>query len=169
MKPSPADYDPYYERYIKLVQGDNILHILLNQSKSTQEFLNTITEHKGNYRYADGKWTVKEVVGHLLDTERIFGYRALRIARGEKRSLPGFDQNEYVTQGNFNSRDLSELILEFKMLRKSNLLLFNSFSDEMITKKGYADECSLSVISILYIIAGHELHHMNILKERYIK
>lgn len=168
MKPIPGDYAPYYENYVKLVDGEDILKILNDQSKKTQDVLNSFSEHKGNYRYADGKWTVKEVVGHLLDTERVFAYRALCIARGEKKSLPGFEQNDYVTEGNFNSRELFELNYEFRLLRESNLLLFRSFTPEMLKHRGFANESSVSVLAILFIIAGHEKHHMNVLREKYI-
>lgn len=168
MKPEPGDYAPYYERYIKLVEGDDILKILNELSKKTQDVLNSFSEHKGNFRYAEGKWTVKEVVGHLLDTERVFAYRALCIARGEKKSLPGFEQDDYVKDGNFNRRELFELNYEFRLLRESNLLLFRSFSTEMLKKRGFANETSVTVLAILFIIAGHEKHHMNVLREKYI-
>ena len=168
MKPSPGDYSPYYENYIKLIEGDDILRILNEQSKRTQEVLNSFSEHKGNYRYADGKWTVKEIVGHLMDSERVFAYRALCIARGEKKSLPGFDQEDYVKEGNFNRRELFDLNYEFRLLRESNLLLFRSFTPEMMKLKGFANESSVTVLAILFIIAGHEKHHMNILKEKYM-
>lgn len=168
MKPSPGDYSPYYENYIKLIDGDDILKILNEQSKKTQDILNSFSEHRGNFRYADGKWTVKEVVGHLLDTERVFAYRALCIARGEKKTLPGFDQNDYVSEGNFNRRELFDLNYEFRLLRESNLLLFRSFTPEMLKLKGFANESSISVLAILFIIAGHEKHHMNVLREKYM-
>ena len=168
MRPDVGDYAPYYERYIKLIEGDDILKILNDQSKKTQDVLNSFSEHKGNFRYAEGKWTVKEVVGHLLDTERVFAYRALCIARGEKKSLPGFDQDDYVKDGNFNRRDLFELNYEFRLLRESNLLLFRSFSEEMLKKRGFANETSVTVLAILFMIAGHEKHHMKILREKYI-
>jgi hypothetical protein len=168
MRPNPGDYSDYYNGYVKLVEGDDILQILYQQNKKTQDFLNSFSEHKGNYRYADAKWTVKEVVGHLIDTEHIFAYRALCIARGEKKSLPGFEQNDYVKEGNFNRRELFDLNYEFRLLRESNLLLFNSFTPEMLKRKGFANESSISVLAILFIIAGHEKHHMNILQERYI-
>jgi len=167
VRPEVGDYAPYYERYIKLIEGDDILKILNDQSKKTQDVLNSFSEHKGNFRYAEGKWTVKEVVGHLLDTERIFAYRALCIARGEKKSLPGFDQDDYVKDGNFNRRDLFELNYEFRLLRESNLLLFRSFSEEMLKKRGFANETSVTVLAILFMIAGHEKHHMKILREKY--
>lgn len=168
MRPSLGDYSSYYENYLKLIKGDDILRILNEQNKSTQDILNSFSEHRGNYRYADGKWTVKEVVGHLLDTERIFAYRALCIARGEKKSLPGFNQDDYVSEGNFNRRELFEITYEYRLLRESNLLLFRSFTPEMLKLKGFANESSVSVLAILFIIAGHEKHHMNVLKEKYM-
>jgi uncharacterized damage-inducible protein DinB len=167
MRPNPADYNSYYETYIKEIEGDDILKILNEQNKKTQEVLNSFSEHKGNYRYADGKWTVKEVVGHLLDTERVFAYRALCVARGEKKSLPGFEQDDYVKDGNFNSRNLSDLNYEFRLLRESNLLLFRSFSEDMLNKRGTANSSAITVRAILWIIAGHEKHHVKILLERY--
>lgn len=168
MRPVPGEYSTYYENYINLIDGDEILKILNEENKRTQDILNSFSEHKGNYRYADGKWTVKEVVGHLLDTERIFAYRALCIARGEKKSLPGFEQNDYVTEGNFNSRELFDLNYEYRLLRESNLLLFRSFTPEMLKRRGFANESSVTVNAILFIIAGHEKHHMNVLKKKYM-
>ncbi len=167
MRPNPADYNSYYETYIKEIEGDDILKILNEQNKKTQEVLNSFSEHKGNYRYADGKWTVKEVVGHLLDTERVFAYRALCIARGDKKSLPGFEQDDYVKLGNFNARGLAELNYEFRLLRESNLLLFRSFSEDMLNRRGTANTSAITVRAILWIIAGHEKHHVKILLERY--
>ena len=169
MRPNPGDYDPYFERYIKLVEGDDIIKILYGQNKITCELINSISDYKGNYRYADGKWTIKEVIGHILDSERILAYRALCLARGEKKSLPGYDHDDYVEEGNFNSRELLELSFEFKLLRESNLLLFKSFSEEMLCKKGLADKASVTVLALLYIIAGHEKHHINVLEEKYLK
>jgi len=168
MRPNPGDYSPYYESYIKLVEGEDILKILNDQGKKTQDMLNSFSEHRGNYRYTDGKWTVKEVVGHLLDTERVFAYRALCIARGEKKSLPGFDQDDYVKEGNFNKRELFDLNYEFRLLRESNLLLFRTFTPEMLKLKGFANESYVSVLAILFMIAGHEKHHMNVLREKYM-
>jgi len=168
MRPDQSDYAPYYANYIKLVEGEDILKILNDQSKITQDVLNSFSEHKGNYRYTDGKWTVKEVVGHLLDTERVFAYRALCIARGEKKSLPGIEQDDYVKEGNFNRRELFELNYEFRLLRESNLLLFRSFTSEMLLKRGFASEASVTVLAILFIIAGHEKHHIKVLREKYM-
>ncbi|NNG28040.1 MAG: DinB family protein [Ignavibacteriaceae bacterium] len=169
MRPNPGDYDPYFERYIKLIEGDDIKKILYEQNKITRELINSISDYKGNYRYADNKWTIKEVIGHILDSERILAYRALSLARGEKKSLPGFDHEDYVREGNFNSRELLELSFEFKLLRESNLLQFKNFSEDMLCKKGLADEASVSVLALLYIIGGHEKHHLNVLEEKYLK
>jgi len=168
MRLNPGDYNPYFERYIKLVEGDDIIKILFKQNEISRELINSISDYKGNYRYADGKWTIKEVIGHILDSERILAYRALSLARGEKKSLPGFDHEDYVREGNFNSRELLELSFEFKLLRESNLLQFKNFSDEMLCKKGFADESSVTVLALLYIIAGHEKHHLNVLEEKYL-
>ena len=168
MRPRPGDYSTYYETYIKLIEGEDILKILNDQSKRTQDILNSFSEHRGNYRYAEGKWTVKEIVGHLLDTERVFAYRALCIARGEKKSLPGFDQDDYVKEGNFNRRELFDLNYEFRLLRESNLLLFRTFTPDMLKLKGFANESSVTVLAILFMIAGHEKHHMNVLREKYM-
>jgi len=169
MRPNPGDYDPYFERYIKLIEGDDIIKILYEQNKITRELINSISDYKGNYRYSDGKWTIKEVIGHILDSERILAYRALSLARGEKKSLPGFDHEDYVREGNFNSRELLELCFEFKLLRESNLLQFKNFSEDMLCKKGFADEASVTVLALLYIIGGHEKHHLNVLEEKYLK
>ncbi|RKY99655.1 MAG: DNA damage-inducible protein DinB [Ignavibacteriae bacterium] len=168
MKPKPGDYDPYFEQYIKLVEGDDIIKILYEQNKTCRKLINSISDHKGNYRYADGKWTIKEVLGHILDTERIFAYRALSLARGEKKSLPGFDHNDYVKEGNFNSRELLELSFEFKLLRETNLLLYKSFSEEMLCKRGLTNEAPVTVLALFYFIAGHEKHHLNVLEEKYL-
>lgn len=168
MRPNLGDYNPYFEQYIKLVEGDDIIMILYEQNKKTLKLFSSISDHKANYRYAEEKWTIKEVIGHLLDTERIYAYRALCLARGEKKSLPGYDHNEYVKTGNFNSRDSVKMSFEFKLLRESNLLLFKSFSKEMLYKKGLANEASVTVLALLYIIAGHEKHHINVLEEKYL-
>ena len=169
MRPNKNDYAPYYEGYINLVKGDDIHKILTAQSIETQGVLNSFSETLGNYAYAEGKWTVKEVVGHLIDTERVMAYRAMCIARGEKQSLPGFDQDTYVKTGNFNKRELFDLNYEFRLLRELNLLLSKGFDEEILQRRGIANNNEVTVLGLLYIIAGHEKHHMNILQERYKK
>jgi uncharacterized damage-inducible protein DinB len=168
MRPAENDYAPYYKGYIAKIQGDDILNILLKQTKECQNILNSFPEHKGDYRYAEGKWTVKQVIGHMMDTERVFTYRALCLARGEKQPLPGFEQDDYVNQGNFNSRNLFDLVYELRLLRESNLLLFRSFNDEMLKRRGTASGYEVTVNALLFMIAGHMQHHLDILRERYL-
>ena len=169
MRPGPSDYNSYYDRYISLIGDGDIIEILEEQRKTSEKFLKTFTEEQGNYSYADGKWTVKEVLGHVIDTEKIMAYRALSFARGEKQSLPGFEQDDYVAESNFNKRSLADLINEFITIRESNIILFKSFNEEILIRRGTASESEVTVLALIYIIAGHEKHHMKFLKERYVK
>ena len=168
MRPSANDYAPYYSRYIDLVEGENILHLLNEQSIKTQQILNSFPKWKGNYAYAEGKWTVKQVIGHLMDVERIMAYRALCIARNEKKPLPSMEQDDYVREGRFNERELFDLNYEFRLIRETNMLLFKSFDEEILSRKGIAAEKEVSVLALLFIIAGHEKHHIDVLKEKYL-
>ncbi len=167
MKPKPVDYDAIYGGYISLIGDDDIIEVLEEQRKTSKIFLKSFTEKQGNYSYADGKWTVKEVLGHVIDTEKIMAYRALAIARGEKQSLPGFEQDDYVAKSNFNNRSLDDLINEFLTARESNIILFKSFDEEIFIRRGIASESEVTVLALIYIIAGHEKHHMKILSEKY--
>jgi len=169
MKPKPKDYNSIYGRYISPIGDADIIKVLEEQRKTSEKFLKTFTEEQGNYSYADGKWTVKEVLGHVIDTERIMAYRALTFARGEKQSLPGFEQDDYVAESNFNKRSLADLINEFITIRESNIILFKSFNEEILNRRGTASELEVTVLALIYIIAGHEKHHMKFLKERYVK
>ena len=167
MRPRTGDNNPYYDRYISLVGDDDIIEVLEEQRKTSEKFLKTFTEKQGNYSYADGKWTMKEVLGHVIDTERIMAYRALAFARCEKQSLPGFEQDDYVAESNFNNRSLDDLINDFLTARESNIILFKSFDEEIFNRRGIASDSEVTVLALIYIIAGHEKHHMNILRERY--
>jgi hypothetical protein len=167
-RPNQTDYIPYQEVYIKTVEGNNILKVLGEQLVSITAFINTIHEDKGKYSYSNGKWTIKEVIEHITDTERIFAYRALCIARGEEKILPGFDQDDYVKASDSNNRKVSDLIDEFRKVREANLSLFKSFDDEVLNKRGNVNDYQITVNAILYIIAGHANHHLNILKEKYL-
>jgi len=169
MKPKPEDYDAIYGGYISLIGDDDIIEVLKEQRKTSEKFLKTFTEKQGNYSYADGKWTVKEVLGHVIDTEKIMAFRALSFARGEKQSLTGFEQDDYVAESNFNKRLLADLINEFITIRESNIILFKSFNEEILIRRGTANESEVTVLALIYIIAGHEKHHMKFLKERYVK
>lgn len=168
MRPDENDYAPYYKGYIEKIKGDDILKILFEQTKECQNILNSFPEHKGDYRYQEGKWTLKQVIGHVMDTERVFTYRALCIARGEKQPLPGFEQDDYVNTGKFESRNLFDLIYELRLLRESNLLLFKSFDDDMLNRRGTASGYEVTVNALLFMIAGHMQHHLDILRERYL-
>ena len=167
MRPSEKDYAPYYKGYISQIKGDDILNILEEQLNTATKIFSSIPEEKGSHAYAEGKWSVKEVMGHMIDTERIFAYRALCIARGEKESLPGMEQDDYVKEAGFNKRSLKDLANEFTFVRKSNLALFNSFSEKELNKRGIASNNEVTVRAILFIIAGHGMHHIKILKEKY--
>jgi uncharacterized damage-inducible protein DinB len=167
MKPKSGDYNPYYHRYISLIGDDDIIDVLEEQRKTSEKFLKTFTEEQGNYSYADGKWTMKEVLGHVIDTERIMAYRALAFARNEEQSLPGFEQDDYVAESNFNKRSLIDMISEFRTVRESNIILFKSFDDEILKRRGTASESEITVLALIFIIAGHEKHHMKILREKY--
>ncbi len=166
--PQPGDYPAYYEDYLSHVdRDDDILQILEKQLTTVVVSLSALTEEEQNFRYAEGKWSVKEVFGHCIDTERIFSYRALCFARGETQPLPGYNENEYTPAGRFGERTIASLLREFVALRGSNLELFKSFSAEDVVKGGIASGNPNKVNSIIYVLAGHLLHHLMILKERY--
>ncbi|MEO8795894.1 MAG: DinB family protein [Daejeonella sp.] len=166
-RPQSNEYAPFYGKYIDTV-SENVLGELEHQAISFHEFLNSIPEEKAFYAYAEGKWTVKELVGHLIDTERIMAFRALTFARGDANELPGFEENDYVKNARFNDRTLSALANEFAAVRKANAFLFHSFNDDDLNAKGVASGREISVRALLYIMAGHVNHHKNILTERYL-
>ena len=168
MRPAKGDYADYYQPYIDIIMGEDIFRILIEQNLESQNILNSFSESRGDYSYAKGKWTVKEVVGHLVDVERIFAYRALAIARGENNPLPGMDQDIYVKNGNFNKRKLFDLNYEYRLLRESNILLFGSFDKSVLQNRGIASGYEVTVLALMYMTAGHGKHHLNILSERYM-
>ncbi len=168
MRPQQGDYNPYFDNYISLVKGENILTELESNSKITFEFLKSIPEEKGDYAYADGKWSVKQVIIHITDTERVFAYRTLTIARGDNTHLPGYDENIWADNCDSEKRSLDDVIEEFLSVRKSTVHLVKSFDEKIFSRKGTANNNPASVIALLYVIAGHELHHINVLRERYI-
>jgi len=168
-KPLASEYEStYIKYYIDLVQGDDVIKALEQQLQSSQKFLKLLSEEQGGFAYAENKWTLKEVVGHIIDTERIMAYRILCISRGEKQSLPGFDENEYVKNAFFNKRTLTDLINELRAVRESNILLFRSFDEETLSRKGIANGKEISVRAILFMMAGHELHHINVIRTKYL-
>ena len=166
-RPESNEYAPFYHGYVSLVPGEDAIAALETQRLYTKQMLLARSEREGNFRYGPDKWTVKEVVGHLADAERVFTYRAMRIARGDQTPLASFDENEYVKNGKFNDRRLTELAEEFASLRAATLGLFRSFDEAAWMRRGTASNREVSVRALAFITAGHELHHQRILEERY--
>jgi hypothetical protein len=166
-RPGAGEYAPYYEKYVSLILEDDILAVLERPSQSIGGFLATRTEADGDFRQAPGKWSVKEVLGHVIDTERVFSYRALRIARNDRTPMEGFEQDDYVKYGPFGQCTLAALVEEFKSVRLATLSLLRGFDEAAWVRRGVANKNEVSVRGIAYIIAGHELHHRKILQERY--
>ena len=162
------EYAPYFEQYIQLVSKDEktIKENLVASQKEFDDLLRNLPVEKHNFSYAEGKWTLKEVIQHIIDTERIFSYRALCFSRNDKTSLPGFDQDVFVENDNANDRNYYDLLNEMEVLRKSSIQLFKSFSDEALLRVGVASNNKMSVRALGYLFSGHQIHHLNIIKER---
>lgn len=167
-RPEKVEYAEYYETYVSLVEENNIVSAMQKQLDEVNDLFSQMPDEKGLYTYAEGKWTIKELLGHLIDGERVFAYRAFRISRGDRTPLPGFDQNPYIENAGYNSVKLSKLLAEFSLLRQSNILFFQNLSDEMWTQTGIASDNEISVRALAYIMVGHIRHHVKILKERYL-
>lgn len=164
-RPQPNEYPAWGETYISKVEGD-IFDVLESQIQIVADLFIRNAD-KENYAYANGKWTLKEMLGHIIDTERILVYRLTCFARNEQQALPGFDEDEYVLNADFANRDLEDLVNEFIALRKANMYLFKSLSFDELNRKGTASGREINVKSILFIVAGHVVHHVGVLKERY--
>jgi hypothetical protein len=167
-RPEATEYAPYYERYVSSVADADVIETLSRQIKETRELLGGVSEEQAGRGYEPGKWSIKELVGHLIDGERVFAYRALRFARGDSTNLPGFEQDDYVRNGNFNARTLADLLEEFEQVRASTISLFRHLDAEAWTRRGTANDSQASVRALAFIIAGHEAHHVRILRERYL-
>ncbi len=167
IRPATGDYAPYAEQYIALVTGDSILDVLKTQLKQTATLFSGRSERDGNFRYAPEKWSVKEALGHVADTERIFAYRALRIARGDQTPLAGFEQDDYVRAARFGERKLADIVEEYEDVRQASLALLRSLDEEAWKRRGVASGNPVTVLALAYLIAGHELHHRKIIEERY--
>lgn len=168
-KPKPEDYPHFYKSYIDLIKSEDVIMILENQGTAFHAFIKSLAPEQGNNRYAAGKWSVKEVIGHVIEVERIMAYRALAISRGDKQSLPGMDENSYMHNSNYEDRTLDDLAEEFLHGRKANIYLFSSFSPEMLQRKGIANNNPITVAALIYVIAGHLDHHVQVIRDRYIK
>jgi hypothetical protein len=168
-RPEPGEYAPYYERYISLVPGSDILGILEAQRRETLILLCGRDESEGDFRYAPDKWTTKEVLGHVCDTERIFAYRMLRISRGDRTPIEGFEQDDYVKNGPFARVGLAEMIEDYIAVRRATLTLLRSLDEAAWMRRGIANKNEVSVRALAYTTAGHELHHRRILEEKYFR
>ncbi|MBK8659087.1 MAG: DinB family protein [Bacteroidetes bacterium] len=166
-KPTAGEYAPYYGTYIDRVQNDNLLEALHQHTDEFIEFICRIPAHKGDYAYATGKWTVKEVLLHIIDAERIFAYRALRFGRNDQTELPGFEENDYVPYSNAAARSLLSLQEEFAAVRQATLTLFRSFDESAWMRSGVASKNPMSVRALGFVIIGHAEHHRKVLEERY--
>jgi hypothetical protein len=166
-RPQAGEYAPYYDRYISLVEGEDILNALDRQRRDTMLLLSGRDEQDGDFRYAPGKWSAKELLGHVCDTERIFAYRALRISRADATPLAGYEQDDYVRNGPFAQRPLADLVEDFIAVRRATLSLLRNLDEAAWSRRGIANKNEVSVRGLAYIIAGHELHHRRILEETY--
>jgi uncharacterized damage-inducible protein DinB len=167
-KPDAIEYAPYYERYVGLVPEGDITQTLSRQINETLNVLSNIDEQKAGYRYAPDKWSIKEVIGHLIDSERVFAYRAMRFARDDRNELAGFEQDDYVRAGAFDRRSLRELLEELHHVRKATEYLLKGLSEEAWQRRGVANGNEVSVRGLAWIIAGHELHHRGVIKTKYL-
>ncbi|HEY6304176.1 MAG TPA: DinB family protein [Terriglobales bacterium] len=174
LRPQPGEYAPYYDRYISLVynndaHGNDILAALDDQRRETLLLLSGRTEADGELRYAPDKWSLKEVLGHINDTERIMSYRALHIARGDQTPIAGFEQDDYVRNGQFGRVLLADLIEDYIAVRRATISLFRNLDEPAGSRRGVANKNEITVRALAYVIAGHELHHRSIIEEKYLK
>lgn len=167
-RPTPDEYSAYYGRYIALVPEGDVVEILTGQLEETLALLAPLTETQAAFRYGVGKWSVKQVVGHMIDVERIFAFRALAFSRGEQQPIPGFEQDDYVNQAGFDRRTLADLLEEFSLQRRANALMFRAMPSQAWGRAGVASGNPITVRALAYILAGHELYHRAILAERYL-
>lgn len=167
-RPAPTEYVPHFAQYVDLVPEGDVLDLLRRQVDETAALVGKLSDRDADFRYAEGKWSIKEVVGHIADTERIFVYRALCFARHEAAGLPGFDENEYVRHANFSSRSLQDLLSEFRTVRAATLSFLSGLDAEALTRRGTANQREYTVRAIAYIMGGHERHHTKIIAERYL-
>jgi hypothetical protein len=166
-RPEANEYADYYAKYISQVQGTDLLRILESERLQMLQLFAGRTERDGSIRYAPGKWSVKEILGHISDTERIFAYRALRIARGDRTPLPGFEQDDFVRNSGFAARPLADLADEFAAVRSASIALFRSFDEQAWSQRGVASQKEVTARALGFITAGHQIHHRMILEERY--
>lgn len=168
MRPQKGTYPEYFENYIPLVNQENVNIALEQNRQELREFVSRIPQQKEDFAYAPGKWTIKQVVNHLIDTERIFTYRALRFARKDPQLLPSFDENSYAENAAVSERTLNDLMEEFDAVRRASILLFKSFSDDTLLNSGKMASGDCTVLALGFTTCGHVTHHMNVMRERYL-
>ena len=166
-KPTQDEYAPYYQTYISKIDSEYLMDILEKSRDATLAFLTTMPAEKWDYRYQEDKWTIKEVLVHLMDVERIFTYRALRFSRNDRTSVAGFDENEYIPESNTSERTVESILAEYVALRQSTIQFFKNINSEMSLRTGIANGKEISVRALGFIIPGHEMHHINVIRERY--
>lgn len=167
--PAPSEYAPYYHTYVGKISPDtDLAELLRSEFEKTHALLSSLSEEKQLYRYAPGKWSIREMVGHMVDTERVMAYRAMRVARGDKTPIPGFDQDDYIPEGDFDARPMASMLAEWRGLREATIAFTESLGKEASVFMGTASDNPVTPRALLYIIAGHELHHMGVLQERYL-
>lgn len=167
-KPETSEYNPYYGKYISLVTEPDLIEVLENQPAELRSLLGSLNEEKGAHSYAEGKWTIKEVLSHLIDGERIFAYRILRISRGDKTPIEGFEQEGYIENSHANERSFEDLLEEFASERSANLRMMKNLRDDGWSRMGTASESPVSVRALGFVMAGHIRHHVRILKSQYL-
>jgi uncharacterized damage-inducible protein DinB len=167
-RPAADEYAPYFGRYLEQVPDGDVLDSLRRQVDDTEALVGKLGDRDAGFRYANGKWSIKEVIGHVADTERIMVYRALCFARGETAGLPGFDENEYVAHAKFAARRLGDMLAELRLVRAATVAFFAGLDAEELLRRGTANNRAYSVRSVAFIVAGHERHHARILAERYL-
>ena len=163
-----SDYPAYFGTYINHVQNDDCILAMEENLNDFVTFIENISVEKYNYKYQENKWSVKDIVRHIIDAERIFAYRALRFARFDRTPIPGFEENDYAANINTTNIDMTDLLQEFILVRKSTIKLFESFTEEMLSAKGIASGKEISVLALGFIVSGHSIHHTNVIRERYL-
>jgi hypothetical protein len=169
-RPGSDEFDPYYDGYISQIKdGEDLLAIMDRQPEDLRVLFAQFPEDRGTYAYAEGKWTIKEALSHIIDAERMFAYRTLRVSRGDQTPIEGFEQDGgYIENSNANNRPFAELLDEFDLARRSNMLMLRNLSDEAGARMGTANNIPVSARALAYMMAGHVRHHENIIKERYL-
>ena len=167
-RPTPTEYAPYYEDYVNQVSESDIMPVLRSQMDELDVLLARVEPAQETHRYAEGKWSIREMIGHLIDGERVFGYRTFCIARGEQQNLPGFDQNDYMVTAPYDRIELEDLLSELRLIRLGNIAMLRTLDEEAWSRAGNANSNQVTVRALAFIMAGHVRHHMNVLRERYL-